>query len=102
MDSIKVLEYMEKYLFEPGYSWPIHIFDERSYSRWAACEIVERLMNRPYDPADEVIEEFIFELSAYVYASTDDTSKRCQMFSIAKNAAEDILNYILKGDVTHG
>ena len=48
----KIMSYIENNLFEPGYLWDKHIFKERSYSRWAAYEILERIMDNPFSSPD--------------------------------------------------
>ena len=85
----KIIECLEENLFEPNNEWPQLIFEERSYARWAAIEIWQKLMDRPHNPPDTVIEEFMFEMILLSNA-TDDPRKR-RIFSIASETAEDIL-----------
>lgn len=84
----KISQYIENDLFEPGPNWPHHLFEERSYSRWAAFEILHRLMDYPFDQADVIIDGFIFEMS--MFAHGDNTNGR-HIFSIAEKVARDIL-----------
>lgn len=84
----KVIRYLDEQLFEPSHYWPSDIFEERSYSRWAACEVIQRLMDQPFEQPDTIVEAFIFEMSMYAYVG--GLSNR-RMFSIARDAAEDIL-----------
>lgn len=84
-----VLKFIEDYLFEPTKSWPRDEFDERAYARWAAYEIVERLMDCPFDPPDLIIEEFMLELDIYSHQTKSEHIK--DMFSIARDTALDIL-----------
>lgn len=90
-----IITYMEECLFEPKTSWFKHEFEKRSYSRWAANEILEGVMDHPMSPADTIIEEFIFKMSLYSCVAED--SKASFIFSIAQDTAEDILAY-LKGE----
>lgn len=84
-----VRQYAEENLFEPNIRWPAEIFEERSYSRWAADEIIRRLSDRPFDPADIVVEGFLIEMA--MYACLDEAAGRNKGFQIAMNTAEDIL-----------
>ena len=84
-----VLRFIEDHLFEPGGSWSRQVLKERAYSRWAAYEIVRRLMDHPFDPVEVTIESFIFELIGAEYLAKND--KTAGMFSVAQDTAEDIL-----------
>lgn len=90
-----IITYIEECLFEPKASWCKHEFEKRSYSRWAANEILEGVMDHPMSPADIIIEEFILKMSLYSCVAED--SKVSFIFSIARDTAEDILAY-LKGE----
>lgn len=94
----RITKYIDESLFEPGCHWPRYIFEERTYSRWAAFEIVKRLMDRPFEQADDIIDEFIIELG--IYADIDEASHNTRMFSIAAEAATDILHLIQEGEKT--
>ena len=80
---------LEENLFEPNRRWPSDIFEERSYARWAAYEIWERLMDHPRESPDLIIEKFIFDM-AVLQHSTNDT-KKARIFEIAKETGRDIL-----------
>lgn len=95
-----IQEYMDENFFEPGRNWPKYEFFERSCSRWAADEIIRRLIDEteklpPYisgqepNPPIGVIHEFINELTYYSEYG-EDKGKQA-MFSIAKEAAIDII-----------
>lgn len=85
----KVMECLEDNLPEPNLNWPKDIFEEQSYARWAAYELANRLMDRPYEFVDHVIQDFILEMMGYLHNSTDPQKKR--LFRIAIDTAEDIL-----------
>ena len=82
-------------------------FDTRSYSRWAANEIIDRLIledsklpshitgKEPKSVVD-IIEEFIRELN-YCFSISDDVDRQ-EMFNIAVFSAEYILHLFLKGE----
>lgn len=85
----KIMQCLEENLFEPNVGWPKEAFEERSYARWAAIELAEILMDRPYEFPDLIIEEFMFKMD--FLARTSGDPKRKRIFSIAKSTAEDIL-----------
>ncbi len=87
-----ILKYVEINLFEPGCTWPTIYFEERSYARWAAIEILESIMNHPFRSADEIIEEFIFKM--IIYSAWMDNPDICFRFSVAKETAENILEIL--------
>ena len=89
---IKIMNYIENVLFEPGYRWDEFIFKERSYSRWAAYEILNRIIDKPLHPPDLVIESFIIELTFYSCLKEDTEASR--MFIIARDASQNILELI--------
>lgn len=84
-----ILECLEENLFEPNRQWPNDIFEERSYARWAAFELAERLMDRPHEFPDLIIEEFILEC-ALLKTETNSPRKKA-IFSVAIDTAKDIL-----------
>ena len=84
-----IAESLEDNLFEPNKDWPETIFKDRSYARWAAMELANKLMDRPYESPDLIIEEFMFKMKMFSIA-TDDPEKS-RIFTIAKETAEDIL-----------
>lgn len=88
----KIMGYIENALFEPRYRWSESVFKERSYSRWAAFEILERIMDRPFTPPDLIIDEFIIKMEYFSCFHEDTEASR--MFIIARDAAQDILEII--------
>lgn len=85
----KIMECLEENLFEPHIAWPHNSFEQRSYSRWAAIEIADRLMDRPYEFPDIIIESFMLEMEILAIEAKDPKRKR--IFTIAEETAEDIL-----------
>ena len=88
----KIMSYIENNLFEPGYLWDKHVFKERSYSRWAAYEILEQLMDNPFSSPDTIIEEFIIKTA--LYSCVNEDSEASRIFIIARDTAEEILELI--------
>lgn len=84
-----IAECLEENLFEPNKNWPDAAFEDRSYARWAAMELAERLMDRPYEDADTIVEEFMLRMALLAHITEDPTKQR--LFSIARDTAEDIL-----------
>lgn len=79
-------EYVNDCLFEPSNTWPEIEFARRTYSRWAADEIANRL-NENHDPI-AILEQFIDEMDDYSEV-TDDKETQF-IFTVAKETAEDI------------
>lgn len=85
------MAYIEDYYCEPPFFWHERLFEEMSYSRWAALEIVGRLMDRPLDPPEDVVGDFLLWVS--LYSQVVKTPIQQRMFSIAEDTAEDILQF---------
>lgn len=94
-----VRRYLNERLPEPMNPRAKSEFQERTYSRWAADEIMSRIMEEelklPYHISGleqrvpvEVVREFIDEL--YTAWETTDNKQRKYAFSCALNTAEDI------------
>jgi hypothetical protein len=92
----KTEEYIRAYLFEPKSNWNNFFFKERSYSIWAANEILERLKKQEGRPYGAIIDEFIEYLNDFMYVS-----KSCVTDDIGVAAIETAVNvkkYILEGE----
>lgn len=63
-------------------------FRIRSYQRWAAFELIFRIMDRPLDDPLSVIESFILETA--LYANYGEDESRRLIFSTASQTAEDL------------
>ena len=88
---IKVLRYLEEYLFEPMKNWPKEEFEKRSYERWAAYEIVESLMDHPFATVDMVIDEFILKMISFAHLAKE----KKQQFIFAIDVAETIRSLLI-------
>ena len=62
-----IKEYVDRHLFSPSFSWPKDEFEKRSYSQWAAYEIINRIMNKPFEMPICIIESFICEMAMYAF-----------------------------------
>lgn len=85
-----IKDYMTEHLFEPCARWPEYYFAERSYARWVATEILERLEHSQASPIN-VIADFIRELDDYSCVNTHNEL----LFSMARDAAEEIIRLFL-------
>lgn len=92
----RLLNYIDAYLFAPEISWDSYQFEERSYERWAAFELLERMMDHPLEDPETLVEEFVFMVDLYSRLHKD--SKTSFIFTTAKETAEDILCEIKKGE----
>lgn len=91
--EITIKEYRDQYLFMPKMNWPKCEFDLRTYSRWAADEILNRLNEKPSVGVINIIQGFMEELDHCMDLSDNWTVVR--IFRIAREAAEDILKLFL-------
>ena len=108
-------EYIDERLCATDYLGEIELkdskdyFEDLSYARWAAYEIIERLNNEserlpphitgswrePFSPADIVL-EFVDDMEHCIYDCRGEKHER--IFSIALYVAEDVLYLYLKGE----
>jgi hypothetical protein len=84
--------YMEECLFEPRLNWPKCTFDQQSYSRWAANEILGLIMDHPFTQVDTIVEEFMLKMDYFSCVAKDPNISI--IFSIAKGTAEDIFDIV--------
>lgn len=93
LEITMILEYIEEHLPELENTFDKDKFKDRSYSRWVAYEIVQRLSDFPFDPPEVIIENFIIELLGYSHTCTNDQAD--EMFKTMISAADDILCLVL-------
>lgn len=87
-----IIAYMEECLFEPKACWPKYWFEQRVYSRWAASEILELIMDHPLTPPDEVVYGFVLKM--VIYSEATESKEKRFIFSTAMDTAVDVLNLI--------
>lgn len=80
-----LVEYLEVSSAPPEATWPWHWFEEVSFSRWAAEEILNAILDHPTIPAEDTIFEFAMKMTAYKASSDGLASER--IFSIAAEFA---------------
>lgn len=84
-----IQKYIQEHLFEPSTSWSKYEFQKRSYSQWAAYEIINRIMDNPLDAPVDTIEKFIVEMAFYACYGEDE--HRSWIFQTAAETAEEII-----------
>ena len=85
-------EYMYD-LFEPGRNWPKYEFQKRSYTRWAAAEILRCIQKQPNRPSMEVVKDFVRKTDEYSGIDHDDRNDSF-IFYVAHDVATDILDIL--------
>ena len=88
VSTMVVTNYMNDFLPEPDIHWPKEEFEKRTYARWAAGEILKRIMDRPEDDPVEIIDEFSMEVM-YYSQNTEGTPNHL-IFETAFETAEQI------------
>lgn len=84
------MRYIDENLFEPRIRWSKVEFSRRSYARWAAHEILEVLMDHPFDDSEILIEDFIIKMFYCIHVA-ENNDKSSFVFVTAIDVAEDIL-----------
>ena len=85
------MAYIHDYYPEPPFTWHAGLFEEMTYSRWAALEILNKIMDRPLDPPEDVVMDFLLRVA--LYSQVTGTPIQQRIFSIAEDTAEDILSF---------
>ena len=83
-----IQRYVDEHLFSPSFTWPKHEFRKRSYQQWAAYEICDRIMDKPFDDPITVIESFMFEMAMYACYGEDE--QRSFIFQSAVETAAEL------------
>lgn len=84
-----ITEFIREHYFSPSFAWPKYEFQKRSYQQWAAYEIINRIMDHPFETPITVIEEFMFEMAMYACYGEDE--QRSFIFQYAVETAEEII-----------
>ena len=86
----KILDCLDEVLtFEPNRYMPDSDLEMQSYSRWAAYEIINRMMDHPYELPEIAAEEFLYTMATH--AATTEIPEKRPIFEIARDMAYDIL-----------
>lgn len=86
-----IIEYLEN-SETPELYWPKHWFEEVCFSRWAAEELVNLILDHPLVPAEDTIYEFAVKMTAY--AAVSDGKEAGRIFSIAEKFAWECLESV--------
>lgn len=96
--AIGVIEqYINEHLLAPCATWDKYEFKKRSYERWAAYEICEKIMDSPLEDPSSIIETFMLEAQYYadiceLRSDSIFTLNRSFIFQCAANIAEELLS----------
>ena len=83
-----LIRFLDEYSEPPGLDWPQEESEEVTFSRWAAEELLNLVMDHPMTPAEDTIEEFIIKMETA-------TKRDCgRIFSIAAQTAREFLDLI--------
>lgn len=74
---------------EPQVEWPESEFEQSTYSRWAAGELIDMLTDHPLEPAEDVVFDFIMKMTACMVISGEKPAGI--PFSIAADFAYNCL-----------
>jgi hypothetical protein len=101
-----ISNYIDEELREPQADWSEEEFRIQSYSRWAANEILDRIIKEasklPYHisgkeliPPVQIIVEFVDEMDYYADLNNEETFTGIERFSVAREAAKELLLWVL-------
>lgn len=89
MDAVKTIQnYIQCEIPEPSIAWSMHEFQRRSYARWAAFELLDKISDNPFTPADEIAGRFLFDL---MLCAKDSSSTQYFIICTAMDTIEDII-----------
>lgn len=90
-----LISYMQDCLSTPAPNWSDRYFADFCYQRWAANEILERMLQRPFQEPIDIAEDFILEMMYYRNLARTLTAQR--LFEAAIRTAEDVRKLFQKG-----
>lgn len=74
---------------EPKIFWTQRHFEESCFSRWAAAELIEAILDHPFDDPEDIIEQFALKM--IFYSAVADGTDEGRIFSIAADFADECL-----------
>lgn len=86
---VVIYNYINEHLFAPDAAWSEHEFERRSYARWAACEIMDRVMRSEESEPFFIILYFMYQVDKLSELREDSDAEF--IFKIARETAEEIL-----------
>lgn len=92
--SLRAEQLVQDYIYElkePQSNLPRGMFEQRSYSIWAAEEILKAIKNDGTESSVAVVEDFIKKMDQFSRINPDTS----RIFSIAYDISQDILDLLL-------
>lgn len=83
-----IQKYIDEHLSGPSLDLSEHEFRKRSYQQWAAYEICNRILDKPFNDPIIIIEIFMFEMAMYVCYGGNEL--RSFIFQNAVETAEEL------------
>lgn len=87
-----VRSYIRRYCSKPAPIWPKREFINKAYIRWTADEMIDYLLNHGFHHPMYALEEFLKKMDQYSCVGKDVDNR--YIFSIAYDAAQDIIDYV--------
>lgn len=88
---LSILETLERYvdenLFMPSPRWPTYEFDVRCYERWAANEVIYKIMHETEDPI-VIMQDFYKQVKKCMFEA--DSPEVRLIFSTAVETIEEL------------
>lgn len=80
----------------PQVTWPEYEFEDVCYSRWAAVELVNALLDHPLDSPDLTIRNFADKMSRFSCVKEDTVAERIFLTAaeFAYMCLETLCNYV--------
>lgn len=89
---IRYIDNIDDFLFDPDEKRPAYWFDKRSYSLWAAEEVLRLVMDHPAEPPTMIAEAFMLNMT---YLSGVAKSKEARfIFMFAMYSSGNILDML--------
>ena len=82
--------YINEKLFTPAWNWSDYEFRRRSYERWAANEIIERIITMPETEPFFIMLYFKYQMDALSGICEDSDAEF--IFITARNIADEIIS----------
>lgn len=88
----KLFQCLDENLREPTGWWPSNEFEERVMARWTVYELIDQLLDRPYDDPFLIVQEFMLDMMRLACQTRYENKRRT--FEIACSTAEDVLTIL--------
>ncbi len=88
-----IIWHVETNYQEPNISLSEDVFEEYSYSRWVAFEILNKIMDKPHLSAENIVYDFVIYMTYMSFTTLNKMQGRLCEISI--KVANDILSFIV-------